>query len=303
MALLLGSPGMTETTSTTDSGEFDPFYGTGCISDSFLETIPADHAIPPMASPQTALADSLKSPGFTSRPQQSPPAWEEPRAVLNAPSSAEDDSVTQLLDLQARLAKLAMFLRGGSGGHDAIEDAFRAGETMVSLLDGFGISALMAPVLPDSIIVLLLSSCHASLIHSYELIVDMLRGELHEDKQHQQASKVMSMPAVSVGTVRVAMPPRAVAEIHLHLVTQMVHRLRLSLQECASRIAASKISTCTVHHGFEVLCQCHLARTCCDNLSSNTLMGVVWPALREAGQREDMLVSRVRTLAFTLHTL
>jgi hypothetical protein len=221
---------------------------------------------------------------------------------LHAPPSAEDDRVTHLLDLQAQLAKLVMFLRGGLGGHDAIEDAFRAGETMVSLLDGFGNPALMAPELPDSIIVLLLSSCHASLIHSYELIVDMLRGELHEKKQHQQANEVMSMPAVSVGAVRVAMPPRAAAEIHLHLITQMVHRLRHSLQECASRIAASKISPCTVHHGFEALCQCHLALTCCDNLSSNTLMGVVWPALREAAQREDLLVSRVRTLAFTLHT-
>ncbi|KAK4153323.1 hypothetical protein C8A00DRAFT_33948 [Chaetomidium leptoderma] len=303
---------MPDTPLPTGLSDADLFGETDCnyISASFMEALPLTTSLPSDSSPCSPGSPRFSLP----QPSHKPPGAQEQdqQLVLDAYSNTaysntrtqlplveDDDMLGRLLDLQARLATLVKLLRGGSRGREEIEDAFRAGETLIRLLDSFGGPALAppVPVLPDGVTVLLLSGCYASLIHAYELTVEMLRQELCE-----AGTKITttSMPTISVGAIRMPMPPRAVAEIHLHLITQMVHQLRGALQQCAARMAASKTTSCacTAHPRFEVFGQCHQGATC-ERALSSTLMGLARPALLEVGWREEVLITMVQAMAFT----
>lgn len=166
----------------------------------------------------------------------------------------DDELLHRLLDIQTRLAKLNQCLSGRANDPSDVEDIYHITETVITILDSYdeqNYHQQQQPLLPsgNGVIVLLLSSCYVSLIQAYECLANALRRDLQPtsnstildtDSINMMNSSVTfpgMMPSISVGAVRLSMPPKAMTEVNLHLVGQAVQRLKASMANCASRMA------------------------------------------------------------------
>ncbi|RYP90969.1 hypothetical protein DL770_002885 [Monosporascus sp. CRB-9-2] len=92
---------------------------------------------------------------------------------------------------------------------------------------------------------------------AYQFLVDMLHQEPRESpdplaqaeksggvsqRNDPHASSKGIVPYLSIGAVRLAMPRKAIAEINLHLVSQKVQPLKISMRHYVSRMTAAQSS-------------------------------------------------------------
>jgi hypothetical protein len=166
----------------------------------------------------------------------------------------EEDRLNCLLDIQSRLAKLVKSLSNNRNVPN-VEETYQASEALISIMDSFQepgrLEWSVSSQKPSGAIALLFSSCYLSLIHAYDLLAGLLREQLQTNQHAISKEKAPasgrsmidstsgSMPTISVGGVRLAMPTKAVAEINLHLITQMVKQLKDSMQQCAARMSTA----------------------------------------------------------------
>ncbi|KAJ0123849.1 hypothetical protein J7T55_012320 [Diaporthe amygdali] len=93
---------------------------------------------------------------------------------------------------------------------------------------------------------LFLSSCYASLISAYEIIVETMKGQSTEDTSTlpwqlgppSASARIPasggSFPTFSMNNSRLAMPSSVNLGLHLHLISHMVQRLKDSMQMCCA---------------------------------------------------------------------
>ncbi|CEJ79826.1 hypothetical protein VHEMI00043 [[Torrubiella] hemipterigena] len=178
--------------------------------------------------------------------------YPEPKSAYSAPSNpytGEDDLLHTLLDMQTRLAKINKHLARSGNTTTDIDDIHRTTETLISILDGYDerTGQQIAPVLSsgNGVVVLLLSSCYVSLIQAYESVATTLRADLQKSSGSESMTGMQPqhflfpnmMPSVTVGSVGLSMPQKAITEVNLHVVAQTVQRLKTAMNNCSTRMA------------------------------------------------------------------
>lgn len=200
--------------------------------------------------------------GNTSAISTTPPSTisQEPldHSYIDSSLSSRNNSVTSaeepdfvLLDAQAQLLSLVRVLSSCSSVPQEVEEIYRITDTFVRVVDdvakGLDRATSQGSSYNGSITHMLLSSCYMSLIQAFESLVGLLRRELGPNTDPLDPSMGIelaqtpppmstSVPYISVGSIRLAMPHRAVAEINLHLVGQAVQHLKSSISRCAAKL-------------------------------------------------------------------
>ncbi|RYP39900.1 hypothetical protein DL767_002019 [Monosporascus sp. MG133] len=226
---------------------------------------------------------------------------------------AGDDLPDHLSDIQARLAKLVKSLSKGSNSAEDIEEIYRSSESLIGILDAASQSSRSpsASLRPDGIAVFLLSACYLSLMKAYQFLVDMLHQELRESpdllaqaekpggisqRNDPHASSKGIVPYLSIGAVRLAMPRKAIAEINLHLVSQKVQHLKISMGQYVSRMMAAQSSQSPSTEAPKERCWHPIETSAGD---SSTITDLVESALVEIRVREEKLLGQhLRTMPF-----
>ena len=207
----------------------------------------------------TSVSESLESPiGWSYLPQHtdqsSPISFDAGSRPLSTPLMVSEsvNILQKLVDIQPRLIDLVQSLSTSESIPENIEDVYRIIETMTNVLTELGgvDSAYRQQAAPplNGAAVLLFSSCYCSLIVACEHFVHLLQMDLQgaRDFDLDSGSDILSSPAtwgpgsrsglpatapaISVGAVRLEMPRRAVAEIHLQLIKQTLQHLQSSMQ-------------------------------------------------------------------------
>jgi hypothetical protein len=301
--------------STNNLGSLEFFdFGTqpGSSADS-TPFFPLDHLFQENY-PQPTNSALVGTPPDPSAPQNLAPsttstASEASRATSSEePEINQDDLLLRLLDIQGRLAKLVKSLNSEPHAPDNVEDIYRASEILISILesvdDGTKLRSPHSPAKPIGVFVSLFLSSYFSLIHAYEVLVGILRNDLNDDQQYTSPNNPSSssnssgnpnpfqgsVPSISIGAVRLAMPKKAFAEVNLHLVAQTVQHVKAAMQRCAARIsAAKKNSTCHSDTSAE-----DSSKPNSTPESSDPLIELAQLGISELSLREDSLLSHLR---------
>lgn len=281
------------------------------ISTSFVDNLLSDH------TQQMNVSTANNSPSEASMHPPSDITLANLGAEYNMPTQEmtplvdEEDLLIRLVDIQSRLTKLARSLSSNSGEHKDVEDIYRVSETLIGILDSVEDpskfhSSTPSSIRPSGVASLLLSSCYFSLIHAYEFLVTMLQREFAGQHQLPTTDPFLSamdynsrntlrqggVPSISVGTVRIAMPRRAAAEINLHLVAQTLQHLRGSMQQCVSRMTAAQMPSSNSSQ-----------RASWDSIETpDGVTGLAEMALGELRRREDNLMGQLRTTMLSLES-
>ncbi|XWW99279.1 hypothetical protein V2A60_007288 [Cordyceps javanica] len=236
--------------------EFEPFCSEGSFSDT-ADSVPfMDHLFGDVVDGSTTeLAPSIPSVPPSTVSHESLEHF----FVDSSPSSRHDSEAPMaeaewiLLDAQGRLLNLVRALSSCSSFPQDAEEIYRITDIFVKVVDDITTrldesSAAHSPS-GGSITHMLLSSCYMSLIQAFECLVNLLGRELGlknsdsepslgctlAENQLPRPTAAANVPYISVGSVRLAMPRRAVAEINLHLVGQAVQQLQASITRCAAK--------------------------------------------------------------------
>lgn len=259
--------------STSGLDDLD-FFTTQTCSDTDSISIPFPDLLsanPPSLTASTTAGSPSQSPSTLPPPDDRSMAHSR-KVDLTAPSleiiplpDHDDDLPGRLSDIQARLTKLVKSLSKGSKAAEDVEEIYRASEALIGILDGTSPSSSSSShrhstsLRPDGVAALLLSSCYLSLMKAYQFLVEMLQQELRNSTDPSAqgenlggsvgndpfASTRGAVPYLSIGAVRLAMPRKAIAEINLHLVSQQVQHLKVSMKQYASRVSAMQSSQAT----------------------------------------------------------
>ncbi|RYP64697.1 hypothetical protein DL771_008654 [Monosporascus sp. 5C6A] len=313
---------MTDWCSTSRLEDIDFLTAQTC-SDADSITISFPDGLLSGNPPSLTTSTTTRSPSQS--PRTLPPLADEGTlnsngASFNAPSleviplPADDDLPDRLSDIHARLTKLVKSLSKGSNSAEDIEEIYRISESLIGILD----AASQSPPNPsaslrlDGVSVFLLSGCYLSLMKAYQFLVDMLHQELRESpdpltqaenpggisrRNDPHASSKGIVPYLSIGAVRLAMPRKAIAEINLHLVSQKVQHLKISMGQYVSRMAAAQSSQAPSTEAPKEV-SWHPMETSVGD--SPTITDLVESALVEIRVREEKLLGQhLRTMPFS----
>lgn len=317
---------MADWCSTSGLDDLD-FFSTQACSETDSISIPFPDSLlltnPPSLTASTTTGSPSQSPS-TLPPSDDQKMANPSRTGSNATSlnivplpDNDDDLSDRLSDIQARLAKLVRSLSRGSKAAEDVEEIYRASEALIGILDGTSTSSRRpsTSVRPDGIAALLLSGCYLSLMKAYQFLVDMLEQELRDsgDSSTQGenpggswgsdslASTRGVVPYLSIGAVRLAMPRKAIAEINLHLVSQQVQHLKISMKQYASRVTAATQSSRATSSEAQRRGSWDSIDPCAGN--DSTLTDLVESALVEIRVREEKLLEKhARTVPFSMES-
>ncbi|KAF2656308.1 hypothetical protein K491DRAFT_393952 [Lophiostoma macrostomum CBS 122681] len=229
------------------------------------------------------------------------------------PEVNQEDLLLRLLDIQGRLAKLVKSLNSEPHAPENVEDIYRASEILISILesvdDGSALRSPHSPAKPVGVFVSLFLSSYFSLIHAYEVLVGILRNDLNGNKEYTTPSNQSSstnssgnqnvlqgsVPSISIGAVRLAMPKKAFAEVNLHLVAQTVQHVKAAMQRCAARISAARKDNAS---GSDASAG-ESSKPDPKDESSDPLIELAQLGISELSLREDNLISHLRSSSGT----
>lgn len=243
-------------------------------------------------SPFPLFTENIFSPSFIPKqPQNQRHSF--PSEEHSCDGEGNGDIHIRLLDLQTRISNLVKNLHEGRGSSNDCKDILGAGKSLINLLDGVSIPSRMfatpssspfsseptspmssgssthfsslssssSPSLPsraavpNNMIILSLSSCYATLLHAYEVLVDSMHHQ-HQHHQHQSHNNRKYNQNTHTNTPLLS-PASSISSFsskeqqgyffssnldnsnnahHLKAMAQMVQKLKHALQRCMVRM-------------------------------------------------------------------
>ncbi|KAK3351245.1 hypothetical protein B0H65DRAFT_506683 [Neurospora tetraspora] len=309
--------------STTDSSDLDspfPLFTENIFSPSFIPKLPRNQSFPSDERSRDSDGDILvrlldlqtRISNLVKRLHEDRGSSNDCKDILSA-----GKSLISLLDSVAAPSRLFSASSSSPFSNSSISEPaspMSSGSSRsISSSPSSGSSASpLSPrttTIPNNVLVLSLSSCYATLLHAYELLVDSLHQ--HHNHAHQKfassthtpllspASSISSFSSeeqqqgyfISNGLRHQAPQTLDSNDVHLKAMAQMVQKLRGALQRCVTRVGQGSGS-----HGHGALgakkkqdmdMDMHLGLTglesCNASASDDLLMGLSRPALLEMG--------------------
>ncbi|KAK3403272.1 hypothetical protein B0T20DRAFT_429495 [Sordaria brevicollis] len=234
-------------------------------------------------SPFPLFTENIFSPSFIPKPPQSQ-CFPSDENSCDDDDRSEEDVLARLVDLQARISNLVKRLhedRGSSStSSNDCRDIHSAGKSLIALLDGVAIpsrtmmsepaspmstsssstssagSSLGQTAMPNNVLILSLSSCYATLLHAYELLLDSHNSASTASHLHtpllspasSTASSMSSSPEEQQGyffsnglrlpiTPITPVTPGKSDDIQIKAMAQVMQKLKYALRRCTVRMS------------------------------------------------------------------
>lgn len=282
-------------------------------------------------SPFPLFTENIFSPSFIPKPPQSQ-CFPSDENSCDDDDHSEEDVLACLLDLQTRISNLVKRFhegRGGSSSNDC-KDILSAGKLLIGLLDGVAVPSRMmsgpaSPMstssssssasssrsiggrtMPNNVLILSLSSCYATLLHAYELLLNSQQSV--SNPSHSQTP--LLSPASSISSsmssspeeldqqgyffnngLRLPITPPGKSDIQVEAMAQVMQKLKYALRRCTVRMSgqSQRQRQGSKSTGTSISAKKRKQTEMGMDDDILSVMGLASPALLEMGWTEDVL--------------